>query len=49
MRPGDVAVITADHGNDPTWHGTDHTREHMPILIFGPGIEGRPSAAANAR
>jgi phosphopentomutase len=42
MRPGDVAVITADHGNDPTWHGTDHTREHMPILIFGPGIEGRP-------
>jgi phosphopentomutase len=42
MRPGDVAVITADHGNDPTWRGTDHTREHVPILIFGPGIEGRP-------
>ncbi len=42
MRPGDLAVITADHGNDPTWRGTDHTREHVPILIFGPGIEGRP-------
>ncbi|HUZ91430.1 MAG TPA: phosphopentomutase [Methylocella sp.] len=42
MRPGDVAVISADHGNDPTWHGTDHTREHVPILVFGPGIEGRP-------
>jgi len=41
MRPGDLAIITADHGNDPTWHGTDHTREHVPILAFGPGIEGR--------
>jgi len=42
MRPGDVGVITADHGNDPTWHGTDHTREHVPILVFGPGIETSP-------
>ena len=42
LRPGDLAVITADHGNDPTWPGTDHTREHVPILGFGPGI-----AAAN--
>lgn len=41
MRLGDLAVITADHGNDPAWHGTDHTREHVPILLFGPGIEGR--------
>jgi phosphopentomutase len=38
LRPGDLAVITADHGNDPTWPGTDHTREHVPILAFGPGI-----------
>ena len=38
LRPGDLAVITADHGNDPTWRGTDHTREHVPILAFGPGI-----------
>ncbi len=41
MRPGDVAVITADHGCDPTWKGTDHTREHVPVLWFGPGIGGR--------
>ncbi|HEX2137278.1 MAG TPA: phosphopentomutase [Microvirga sp.] len=38
LRPGDLAVITADHGNDPSWRGTDHTREHTPILCFGPGI-----------
>jgi phosphopentomutase len=42
MRPGDVGVITADHGNDPIWRGTDHTREHVPILLFGPAIEGGP-------
>jgi phosphopentomutase len=38
LQPGDIAIITADHGNDPTWRGTDHTREHVPILAFGPGI-----------
>jgi phosphopentomutase len=38
LRPGDLAVITADHGNDPTWRGSDHTREHAPILAFGPAI-----------
>jgi len=42
LRAGDLAVITADHGNDPTWHGTDHTREHVPILAFGPGIPAGP-------
>ena len=42
LRPGDIAVITADHGNDPTWPGTDHTREHVPILAFGPGIPLTP-------
>ncbi|MBN9009269.1 MAG: phosphopentomutase [Rhizobiales bacterium] len=40
LRPGDLAIITADHGCDPTWSGTDHTREHVPILAFGPGIGG---------
>jgi len=39
MRPGDVAIITADHGCDPTFKGTDHTREYIPILVFGPGIK----------
>ncbi|WP_210485279.1 phosphopentomutase [Microvirga antarctica] len=42
LRAGDLAIITADHGNDPTWHGTDHTREHTPILCFGPGIAPGP-------
>jgi phosphopentomutase len=41
LRHGDVAVLTADHGCDPTWTGTDHTREHVPVLWFGPGIAGR--------
>jgi phosphopentomutase len=38
LRPGDLLFITADHGNDPTWRGTDHTRECVPVLITGPGI-----------
>ena len=35
MRPDDLLIITADHGCDPTWEGTDHTREHIPVLAFG--------------
>ncbi|HXH02493.1 MAG TPA: phosphopentomutase, partial [Candidatus Competibacteraceae bacterium] len=38
LAPGDLVVITADHGNDPTWEGSDHTREHIPVLAFGPNI-----------
>ena len=38
MKPGDLAIITADHGCDPTWRGTDHTRERVPILAFGPNL-----------
>jgi phosphopentomutase len=38
MRDGDLAILTADHGCDPTWRGTDHTRECVPVLAFGPGI-----------
>ena len=41
LRPGDLVILTADHGNDPTWTGTDHTRENVPVLAFGPNIEGR--------
>ncbi|MCL6282548.1 phosphopentomutase [Ruegeria sp. 2012CJ41-6] len=33
MAPDDLLIITADHGNDPTWAGTDHTREQVPVLI----------------
>ncbi|HEX8147011.1 MAG TPA: phosphopentomutase [Pyrinomonadaceae bacterium] len=36
MREGDLLVITADHGNDPTYRGTDHTREYAPLLVYGP-------------
>jgi phosphopentomutase len=42
LLPGDLVVITADHGCDPTYPGTDHTREHVPILIFGPGLPTGP-------
>lgn len=42
MRPGDVAVIAADHGCDPTWEGSDHTREHIPVLVFGPDVKAGP-------
>lgn len=38
MRHEDLLVLTADHGNDPTWTGTDHTREQVPILVFSPAL-----------
>lgn len=41
LRPGDVMALTADHGCDPTWTGSDHTREYVPLLAFGPGVEAR--------
>ena len=39
LKPGDLMMITADHGCDPTWRGTDHTRERVPILGTGPGLK----------
>jgi len=45
MRADDFCVLTADHGNDPTWRGTDHTREHVPILAFGGGAPAGPIGA----
>jgi phosphopentomutase len=38
LRQGDRLIVTADHGNDPTWRGTDHTREQIPVLCYGPGL-----------
>ncbi len=35
LKEDDLAFVTADHGNDPTWEGTDHTREQVPVLMFG--------------
>ena len=34
LNNDDLLIITADHGNDPTWHGTDHTRETIPVGIY---------------
>jgi phosphopentomutase len=36
LRPGDLLALTADHGCDPTWPGSDHTRECVPLLLAGP-------------
>jgi phosphopentomutase len=47
LRPGDLCVVTADHGNDPTWRGTDHTREQVPILAFGPEMMPGPLGRRN--
>ncbi|MFI3245318.1 MAG: phosphopentomutase [Ferrimonas sp.] len=39
LQEDDVVIITADHGCDPTWAGTDHTREHVPVIAFGPKVK----------
>lgn len=44
LRPGDLVLITADHGCDPTWPGTDHTREYVPMVLFGPAVGARGPA-----
>ncbi len=46
LRPGDLVLATADHGCDPTWPGTDHTREHVPVLFFGAHV---PAGAVGKR
>ncbi|MBG6247067.1 MULTISPECIES: phosphopentomutase [Symbiopectobacterium] len=38
VKQCDILILTADHGCDPTWPGTDHTREHVPVLIYGPTV-----------
>ncbi|MDR7038865.1 phosphopentomutase [Methylobacterium sp. BE186] len=45
LGAGDLCIVTADHGNDPTWTGTEHTREQVPILAFGPGVAARDLGA----
>ncbi|WP_048602791.1 phosphopentomutase [Rubeoparvulum massiliense] len=40
LRETDLLILTADHGNDPTHFGTDHTREHVPLLVYSPSLQG---------
>ncbi len=40
MRPDDLVILTADHGCDPAFTGTDHTREYVPLLAWHPGMKG---------
>lgn len=51
LGDGDLLIISADHGCDPTWPGTDHTREHIPVLVYGnsvkPGSLGRRETFAD--
>jgi phosphopentomutase len=41
LNPDDLVVFAADHGCDPTFPGSDHTREHIPVLVYGQGLSGR--------
>ena len=45
LRPGDLAIFTADHGNDPTWRGTEHTRERVPVVGWGAGARADRACA----
>jgi phosphopentomutase len=40
LRPDDLLILTADHGNDPTTASTDHSREYVPLLVYGNGFRG---------
>jgi phosphopentomutase len=46
LKEGDRLILTADHGNDPTWKGTDHTRERVPVMCYGPDL---PTGTIGAR
>jgi phosphopentomutase len=39
LADGSVLLMTADHGCDPTWIGTEHTREYVPVLFCGPQVK----------
>ena len=51
MADDDVLMLSADHGCDPTWTGSDHTREHIPVLVYGgnvtPGSLGKRTTFAD--
>lgn len=47
LQEDDLVLITADHGCDPTWHGSDHTREFVPVIFFGPALEKKGAIGQN--
>jgi len=49
LRDGDMVVITADHGCDPCFAGTDHTREYVPAILFGPAVSPGPAGQRERR
>lgn len=48
MKPDDLLMITADHGNDPGFKGTDHTRENVPLLVYSPSMN-KPNQSLGLR
>jgi phosphopentomutase len=48
MKPGDIGMIVADHGVDPTTPSTDHSREYIPLLVFGPGLRANVDLGVRA-
>jgi phosphopentomutase len=47
MKSDDLLIITSDHGNDPTFKGSDHTRENLPATIFSKSFTGKPKRLAD--
>lgn len=48
MKPDDLLMVTADHGNDPGFKGTDHTRENVPLLVYSPSMN-KPNQSLGVR
>lgn len=48
LGEGDLLILTADHGCDPTWPGTDHTREYVPVLAYGAGLSATSLGQRNS-
>ncbi|MFC4103795.1 phosphopentomutase [Paenibacillus xanthanilyticus] len=48
LGPDDLLIVTADHGNDPVHPGTDHTREYVPLLVYGPSLQSPGSLGIRA-
>lgn len=48
LKDDDLLLLTADHGNDPTYSGTDHTREQVPLLVYYKGIQGGEGAGQDS-